>query len=108
MVTTLNLPDKEIKSIVESRRFLSELKKVIKAIDKGRVIACQDNELLLSRSGYDELYELGIWNAKALRQEYANCLCMASSLNARTRRYVIKLGNFVLVKTYNKKHKLNN
>jgi len=100
-----NLSEQDIKSTVESRAFLSELKRLMKRIDKSRPFVCEENNCLLERSGYDDLVENGIWSAKAIRQEYANCLCSTSSFSVRTRKYIIKLGNLVLIKAYNKIHR---
>jgi len=105
MVTTLNLSDKEIKRVVESRKFLSELKSTLKKIEYGRASVCEEHECLLSQSGYDDLFDKGLLNAKSIRQEYANCLCKTSCLSLRTRKYVIKIGNLVFMKSYNKIHK---
>lgn len=101
----INLSEQDIKSTVESRVFLSELKRLMKRIDKSRPLICEENNFLLERSGYDYLVENGIWSAKAIRQEYANCLCSTCIFSVRTRKYIIKLGNLVLIKAYNKIHR---
>ena len=45
----INLSEQDIKSTVESRVFLSELKRLMKRIDKSRPIVCEENNCLLEK-----------------------------------------------------------
>ncbi|MDD3404942.1 MAG: hypothetical protein PHH23_01565 [Paludibacteraceae bacterium] len=95
------IPQSIIKKVVEHRNFVKNLDNTMKLIEKLRAEICEKNNLLIKRGSYDVLFDNGLWEAKLLRQEYANILCGTCKLSERERAYIQRLGNGAFVKTYN-------